>query len=85
MLIAVASVTFTFHNVSINSAAPKQNKNAEKQFTFHNVSINSEHVGTHTMRKTLFTFHNVSINSEKTMIYVDTKNNLHSIMYLLIR
>ena len=53
-------------------------------FTFHNVSINSEHVGTHTMRKTLFTFHNVSINSEKTMIYVDTKNNLHSIMYLLI-
>ena len=32
---------FTFHNVSINSAAPKQNKNAEKQFTFHNVSINS--------------------------------------------
>ena len=78
-------MTFTFHNVSINSAIRGVWHLALPEFTFHNVSINSEHVGTHTMRKTLFTFHNVSINSEKTMIYVDTKNNLHSIMYLLIR
>ena len=85
MLIAVASVTFTFHNVSINSAAPKQNKNAEKQFTFHNVSINSSTLPETAHLIDLFTFHNVSINSKLHPQNVRKKYDLHSIMYLLIR
>ena len=84
MLIAVASVTFTFHNVSINSAAPKQNKNAEKQFTFHNVSINSSTLPETAHLIDLFTFHNVSINSKLHPQNVRKKYDLHSIMYLLI-
>ena len=42
MLIAVASVTFTFHNVSINSSTLPETAHLIDLFTFHNVSINSK-------------------------------------------
>ena len=32
-----------------------------------------------------FTFHNVSINSQYNPLFTDYQDNLHSIMYLLIR
>ena len=42
MLVAVmAPVSFTFHNVSINSQKVQWIKKVQKSFTFHNVSINS--------------------------------------------
>ena len=33
--------TFTFHNVSINTAQPVQQPQQNNKFTFHNVSINT--------------------------------------------
>ena len=55
-------MTFTFHNVSINSAIRGVWHLALPEFTFHNVSINSNY-DVLQMHDNQFTFHNVSINS----------------------
>ena len=57
----------------------------EKPFTFHNVSINSYEKPRRRSTVTPFTFHNVSINSYTDLAREQAGENLHSIMYLLIR
>ena len=55
------------------------------QFTFHNVSINSLYDSSSSFAKMSFTFHNVSINSIAEVRKAIQRENLHSIMYLLIQ
>ena len=61
---ASSVLTFTFHNVSINSVTHRGIYKRNTEFTFHNVSINSESFGGYGGIILLFTFHNVSINSD---------------------
>ena len=64
MMSTAVAATFTFHNVSINSAGHGNTVSKPFKFTFHNVSINSGFTATQGFPTTQFTFHNVSINSE---------------------
>ena len=83
--ISTALVTFTFHNVSINSYI---------QFlllwcisNLHSIMylLIPVNFAWYT-KKSAFTFHNVSINSRNQELFKDDRHtNLHSIMYLLIR
>ena len=57
-------ISFTFHNVSINSHSFINASFLPHKFTFHNVSINSRTYCSITFSVLTFTFHNVSINSQ---------------------
>ena len=59
---------FTFHNVSINTAAHDVDKMLMTLFTFHNVSINTEIMELRHLDMKDFTFHNVSINTKKQVL-----------------
>ena len=56
-------LSFTFHNVSINSDSNGRLLCGAAAFTFHNVSINSILQFPYVLSLNQFTFHNVSINS----------------------
>ena len=80
----VRFVTFTFHNVSINSKFPwrivlDNGRHLHSIMYLLILSINDTNPG-----KLLFTFHNVSINSVLFRATYSSSFYLHSIMYLLI-
>ena len=56
-------ISFTFHNVSINTSGAWQLAELGLNFTFHNVSINTNLPQSLTLILACFTFHNVSINT----------------------
>ena len=59
----VPLLSFTFHNVSINTPAAVDQYNNVSSFTFHNVSINTIFCLEERNQGKIFTFHNVSINT----------------------
>ena len=76
----VTCFPFTFHNVSINSAAISSSIKVIKRFTFHNVSINSAIRGVWHLALPEFTFHNVSINSNYDVLQMhDNQFTFHNV------
>ena len=59
----IATVFFTFHNVSIKSRSVMLLLSHAETFTFHNVSIKSKYPVMSIRDNLVFTFHNVSIKS----------------------
>ena len=66
------SVSFTFHNVSINTSIAVKIRHHIINFTFHNVSINTKLPNSFGSIRYLFTFHNVSINTPLLIIFSQT-------------
>ena len=82
----VASLHFTFHNVSINTEKRHRISLLRCYFTFHNVSINTMAVYLIALVfLSVFTFHNVSINTIIRKILFPAYWSLHSTLFLLIR
>ena len=75
---------FKFHYDSINSKIAEEAKKQCIEFKFHYDSINSEDKINHTTELDEFKFHYDSINSERCDRLRTRKNNLNSIMILLI-
>ena len=61
-------LTFTFHDVSINTLFSVCNFNSYGVFTFHDVSINTEQRSDRGHDQRNFTFHDVSINTRRLFI-----------------
>ena len=57
------TVSFTFHDVSINTEFSVEYILIEEYFTFHDVSINTGDTEYLFVRLNHFTFHDVSINT----------------------
>ena len=76
-------LTFTFHNVSINSIAA--GVCVYIILNLHSIMYLLIPSTPDTPKRIrVFTFHNVSINSKGMNNYVSIRQDLHSIMYLLI-
>ena len=83
--LAEQNITFTFHNVSINSR--KKLRPVKNYVYLHSIMylLILSLLPVLCMFGRLFTFHNVSINSRKFHCCTPLPLYLHSIMYLLIR
>ena len=78
-------LSFTFHDVSINTLFQTVGISCTWSFTFHDVSINTQQQFA-SCAWSAFTFHDVSINTRTVQFVKDVRDkSLHSTMFLLIQ
>ena len=79
-------LSFTFHNVSINTSIPFKRKEGKVSLHSTMFLLIRRTRGRYSRETTCFTFHNVSINTEAFPAALQPlQTALHSTMFLLIR